>query len=272
MRILTDSWPHVIVLPGLGGDAPEPAMLMTDLDDLPTIETIGYPGWRRYIENSFSAEVLITDLAAQVAARVPNGPITIVGISIGGHFAYAVALCLQASGRQIAGFGAIDAFMIDSAAPLPGWRGRALARGYDLLRRRCIAEFLRFVRARVWRALLRFAGVRLPRLLRGSASSGRLPAVFAFDPIFEKELNMRLLIQKSAFWVASLDWKPIALKAPATLVRTKFTECDDNAWRRRCPGIEITEIEGDHQTLSAAENTAPLKNALVTAVRNLSHS
>ena len=88
-------------------------------------DTISYPGWQAYVANGFSAEALIEDLAAQIATRVPQEPIRIVGYSIGGHLAYAVALHLQASGREIEGFCAIDAFMVDSSAPGPaGKAGR----------------------------------------------------------------------------------------------------------------------------------------------------
>ena len=105
----------------------------------------------------------LTDLAAQIAARVPQEPIRIVGFSIGGHLAYAVALHLQASGREIEGFCAIDAFMVDSSAPGAGWKGRALRSGLEALTKRRLGAF---VRTRFWRALLRLAGPQLPSLVR----------------------------------------------------------------------------------------------------------
>ena len=57
---------------------------------------IGYPGWKRYVADGFSAEVLVADLVTQIATKVPQGPIRIVSVSIGGHFGYAAALRLQA--------------------------------------------------------------------------------------------------------------------------------------------------------------------------------
>ena len=85
---------------------------------------IKYPGWRRFVADGFSAEVLISEIAAQIVAKVPEGPIRIVGSSIGGHFGYAAALRLQAISREIAGFCAIDTFMITSSEPRPGWKKR----------------------------------------------------------------------------------------------------------------------------------------------------
>ena len=63
---------------------------------------------------------------------MPRGPNRIVGNSIGGHFGYAVALHLQAAGREIAGFCAIDSFMITSSEPSAGRQRRALVNAVDL--------------------------------------------------------------------------------------------------------------------------------------------
>ena len=53
-------------------------------------------------------------MSAEIDARIPYGPIRLVGLSMGGHFAYAAALRLQGMGREIAGFCAIlmTAFII----------------------------------------------------------------------------------------------------------------------------------------------------------------
>ena len=214
------------------------------------------PAGGAIVAEGFSAEGLIADLAEQIVTKVPRGPIRIVGLSIGGHFGYAAALRLQAMGREIAGLCAIDSFMIVSSEPSAGWQGRALAEGLELLRGRRFGEFTRFLRSKFWRALLRLAGGRLPRLLQGFSSSGKLPSVSGLDPIFEEELRMRLLVRETAPWIASLDREPVALKAPTVLLRTGVTAGDDDAWRRRCPNIEIFEITGQHHTLFEAENSA----------------
>jgi hypothetical protein len=147
-----------------------------------------------------------------------------------------------------------------------GWKSRALAEGLELLRGRRFREFTRFVRSRFWRGLFRLAGGRLSSLLQ-RFSSGRRPSVPAFDPIFEKELRVRLLIQTVAPWIASLDREPAPLKAPAILIRARMTASDDAARRRRCPNIEIFEIPGQHSTLFAAENIASFRKAFLTAAR-----
>jgi hypothetical protein len=171
-------------------------------------------------------------------------------------------------GREIAGLCAIDSFMIASSGPSAGWKGRALEQGFELLRKRRIGEFARFLRSKFWRALVRLAGSRLPGLLQRFSSSGRLPSVSAFDPTFEEELSMRLLVREVAPWIGSLDREPVALKAPAILLRTLPTASDDAAWRRRCPNIEIFEISGQHHTLFEAENIGSLREAFVNATRD----
>jgi thioesterase domain-containing protein len=257
----------VIFLSGAGGGAPDFDVFRDGACDTTCFEVIGYPGWRRYIAGGLSAEVLIADLAAQVVAKVPQGPIRIVGLSIGGHLGYATGLHLQAMGREIAGLCAIDSFMFASSGPVTGWKGRALEQGFELLRKRRIGEFARFLRSKFWRATLRLAGGRLPDLLERFSSSSWLPSISNIDPSFEAELSMRLLIRETAPWLASLDREPVALAAPATLLRTALTAGDDAAWRRRCPRLEIFEIEGQHHTLFEPENVGSLREAFITGTR-----
>ncbi len=261
---MTDLSPTIIYLSGAGGGAPDLNVFREGIDDTTRIEVIGYPGWKRYVADGFSAEALIADLAEEIAIRVPLGPIRIIGHSIGGHFGYAAALRLQSMGREIAGLCAIDSFMIASSKPTSGWRSRAFVQGLQLLRERRFGEFTRFLRSKFWRALVRLAGSRLPTLLQRFSSSSHLPSVSRFDPIFEEELSMRLLIREVAPWIASLDREPLALEAPAILIRTDVTASDDVAWRRRCPNIEIFEIPGQHHTLFEAD-IGSLREAFLTA-------
>jgi thioesterase domain-containing protein len=258
----------VLFLPGAGGGAPDLEVFREGVQDATRFEVIGYPGWKRYVADGFSAEALIAELAAQIVAKVPHGPIRIIGLSIGGHFGYAIGLHLQAMGREITGLCAIDSFMIESSEPSTGWKGRALEQGFELLRKRRVGEFARFLRSKFWRALVRLAGSRLSSLMQRFSSSGRLPSVSAFDPMFEEELSMRLLVREVAPWLGSLDREPQALRIPAILLRTRLTAGDDAAWRRRCPNIEVVEIPGQHHTLFETENVGSLHQAFITATRD----
>jgi len=257
-----------LILSGAGGGAVSASFFCSSTEDAAGFQTIGYPGWRRYVETGFSVDQLIDDLTAEIAIRAPEGPIRIIGVSIGGHLGYAAALRLQASGRKIGGFCAIDTFVTTSASPMAGWKGRALQAGAALLRNRRFDEFGRFLRSRFWRGSLRLAGRRLTNVFRRVAPSGRLPWILAIDPIFERELSMRLLIREVAAWSGSLDREPIVLRAPAVLLRTCSNEGADAVWRRRCPGIKIVEVPGDHLTLLDSRNANLLREPFVIATRD----
>jgi thioesterase domain-containing protein len=265
---MTDLSSPVIIFPGAGGGMTDRAIFVVDKDDATCFHTIGYPGWRRYIASGFSAEALIADLVAQIASKVPQGPIHIVGISLGGHFGYAVALRLQALGREVAGFCAIDTYMAGSFTPSVRSRLSALVHGLHFLRKWRIREFARYSRTLFWRGLLKLSRDRLPSLLQIFCASGQLPSVFALDPIFEKELSMLLLIRAAAPWLASLDPDPISLKVPAILIRTRLLAIDDVAWRRRCPNIEIFEVAGRHLTLFEPENIGSFRAAFIAGTSN----
>jgi hypothetical protein len=43
---------------------------------------------------------------------------------------------------------------------------------------------------------------------------------------------------------------------PSILFRTQESAADDGAWRRRCPGMEIFEIPGDHRAVSEVFETS----------------
>jgi thioesterase domain-containing protein len=265
---MTESSCLFVYLPGAGGGEADLSVFRKSLGAAFQFEIVDYPGWKRYIDENFSADDLAAELAAQISAKVPEGPVLISGASLGGHFGYAAALRLKAAGREVAGFCAIDTFMIDSSGPSEGWQTRALAYALDLLRGGHFIKFTRFLRSRFWRALFRLAGGRLERFLRRSAPSGRLPWFLAIDPIAEEELSMRLLLREVAPWVASLDRDPVALDTPSVLLRTPLTAGDDEAWRRRCPNIDIREIPGQHNTLWEPENIGSLRDAFIAATRD----
>jgi thioesterase domain-containing protein len=263
---VSDPSSPILILSGAGGGV-DPAFSGSNAPDAPRFEAIVYPGWRRYAEIGFSVEDLVEDLAAQIAARMREQPIRLIGMSLGAHLGYAAALKLQSSGHEIGGFCALDPFMGSSASPTVGWKARALKNGAALLRDRRLDEFGRFLRSRFWRASLRPPSRRLAEVIRRVAPSGRLPWILAVDPIFEQELSMRLLIQAVNPWSASLDREPIALKAPAVLLRISSNEAAESVWRRRCPQIRIVEIPGDHDALWRPETAGSLRETFVAATR-----
>jgi thioesterase domain-containing protein len=257
--------PPIIYLSGAGGGAPDLSVFRDDADDATRIEVIRYPDWRQFIQGRLSADALIEELASQILAAVPQGPIRIVGLSIGGHFAYGIGLRLRAMGREVAGICAIDSFVFASSAPSAEWKRRALEQGFELLRKRRFNELAEFMRSKFWRAWIRLAGDRLPLLLQVVASAKWLPSVLAADPLLEGELSMRMLVRTTAPWLAELDREPVPLEIPTAVLRTALTESDDAAWRRRCPNVRIFEIPGHHHNLFDPENVGALHEAFITA-------
>ena len=253
----------IVFLPGAGGGVPDLDVFRDGPGDSNQVDVIAYPGWRRYVTPGYSAEALIDELTAEIMRRIPDGPIRIVGFSIGGHFAYAAALRLQAAGREVAGVCAIDSMIIESSGPGEGWRQRALQEALELLRGGRLGDLARFARSRFWRALVRACGHRLAEIAH--RHSRRLPLLLALDPILEEELSMRLLLATVAPWMASLDRNPSALDAPAILLRTGHAAGDDEAWRRRCPTIGIFRIPGTHHNLLGDDNLGALHQAFVAA-------
>ncbi len=257
----------IVFFPGAGGGAPDLSVLRTGPADNTRFAAIRYPGWKRYVAEDFSPAALIRELSEQIIAIVPSGPITLLGVSLGGHLCYAVALRLRALGRDVAGICVIDSFMVSSAAPNKGWVRRALRDALELVKKRQFEEFIRTLLSKFWRALLRLAGGRLSGLIRRFACAGAGANDAKPESVLEFELSMRLLIRALAPWLATLDRDPAALGAPAALLRTALTRDDDAAWRRRCPQLEILEIPGGHHTLFDPENIDALRAAFSAATR-----
>ncbi len=248
----------VIFLPPAGGGTPDLEIFRSGLEPAARFEVVGYPGWQRYQQEDFSAEALISDLTKQIANRVPAGPIRILGYSLGGHFAYAAAIRLQAMGREIGGIWAIDSFMVESAAPSEGWVGRAIKQAVELIRKGRLSDFRHFLRTRFWRAVVRFSTSR--------KSTKSMPPPSS-DPVLQYEFSMRLLLKEVAPWLASVDRNPVALHAPAALLRTSHTAGDDAAWRRRCPNIAIVEVRGHHHNLLDAEHSSSIRDGIMESRR-----
>jgi thioesterase domain-containing protein len=256
------------ILPGAGGGAPNLAAFVDSDAELGRLSVIRYPGWTRYISTDFSADALIRELASEIGRRAPSGPIGVIGVSLGGHFGYAVALQLQAMGREVAGLCAIDSFMITTAAATPGWGRRHFARALGYLRQGSFERLSGFARSLFWRALLRLAGGRAPERLRRFQNSDWLRAALGRDPAFEQELSMRLLMREVAPWLAALDRDPPPLAVPSAFLRTGRTAGDDPKWRLRCPNIEIVEIPGDHESLFDPGHIEAFHEAFLSATRH----
>jgi thioesterase domain-containing protein len=252
----------IIVLPGASGHAPDCASFCAEASDRDRVVALRYPPWQTCVDGGLTADALIDALAAEIMDRVPQMPVELVGVSIGGHFAYATALRLESLGRIVAGLCIIDSGTI-TAARSAQWKARLVSHAADLLRRGRPRELALHARHLAWRGLFRLVGDGLPTLARDYA--GPLHRIGMIDPIFAEELGMRLRIRMTARWMGSLDDHATRLRAPAVLLRTGSTTSADSLWRKRCPDIRIIDIPGNHETMFEAENAAALRAAFLKA-------
>lgn len=250
----------IIILPGASGHAPDCAPFCADPSERDRFVALGYPSWEGYAEGGLTGEALIAALAADISHHIPQGPVGLLGVSIGGHFAYATALRLESLGCAVAGVCIIDAGAI-AVARSTHWKARLISNATDLLRRGRPGEVLSLIRHLAWRGLFRLAGDSLPRLARDHVA--RLSRIGKADPVFAEELSMRLLIRITAAWMPSLDDQAADLRAPAVLLRTSASVSNDALWRLRCSNLRIIEIPGNHETMFEAENVAALRSAFL---------
>jgi thioesterase domain-containing protein len=254
--------PPLIILPGASGHAPDCSPFCPDPSDRDRVVSLRYPTWQTYVDAGLNGEALVNALATEIMDRVPQTPVVLLGVSIGGHFAYATALRLKSLGQAVAGLCIIDSGTI-TAARSTRWKSRLASHAAYLLRRGRPGAMALHARHLAWRGLFRLAGDGLPSLARHYATP--LHRIGMIDSVFAEELSMRLLIRITATWVRSLDDHATRLSAPTALLRTRVTARDDGLWRRRCPNLRIIDIPGNHETLFEAENAAALRAAFLAA-------
>lgn len=252
----------IILLPGASGHAPDCAPFCADPSDRDRFVALRYPPWQTYVDAGLTGEALVDALVAEIMHRVPQMPVKLLGVSIGGHFAYATALRLESLGRTVAGLCIIDSGTV-TAARSAHWKARLVSHAADLLRRGRPGALALHARRLAWRGLFRLAGDGLPALARDYAAP--LHRIGTIDSIFAEELSMRLLMRITATWMRSLDDHATRLRAPAVLLRTRAMAADDSLWRERCPELRIIDIPGNHETLFEAENAAALRAAFLAA-------
>lgn len=252
----------LVVLPGARGHAPDCTPFCAAPSDLDRVVTLHYPAWRAQIEGGLTAEALAEALVAEIMDHVPKEPVVLLGVSIGGHFAYAAALRLESLGHPVAGLCIIDSGTITTARSA-GWKARLASHAADLLRRGRPGALALHARRLAWRGLFRLAGDDLPSFARRHTTA--LERISRIDPAFAEELGMRLLIRITAAWMPSLDSHAPRLSAPAALLRTETNSANDALWRKRCPELRIIDLPGNHETLFESENAPALRSAFLTA-------
>lgn len=252
----------LVVLPGASGHAPDCAPFCADPSERDRVLVLRYPDWRTHVDTGLTGEAMVNILTTEITERLPQAPVMLLGVSIGGHFAYATALRLESLGHSVAGLCILDSGAI-TAARSAQWKARLVSHAADLLRRGRPGALALHARQLAWRGLFRLAGDGLPALAHDYAMP--LRRIGGIDPAFAEELSMRLLIRMTTTWLQGLGAGPPRLRAPAALLRTRATVSNDDLWRRRCPDLRIIDLPGNHETLFEVENAAALRAAFLAA-------
>lgn len=250
---MTAGPPVFLTFAGAGGGQLDPGLFVEPSARTVEFRAVRLPGWRWHLQAPRGPGDLQAHLLDEVARLAPSGPLRFVGVSLGGHLAYDVAVRCQARGRVIEGLCLVDSFF--GVPPVPGRvrLKRELARA---LREMRLGGFL--FQHGLRRLLPRWERLRW-RAWQRHAAEGTDPWDLRDGSLVERELSMRLLLQLTAPVSAAPIAEPDALRAPALLLRTADNAGQDALWARRCPGLDVAEVPGTHHTLSGADATRVIR-------------
>ncbi len=183
----------------------------------------------------------------QVRAKASSGPVLIVGYSSRARRS-AGALRMVSSGRagrsrfSVRSTGGLPPLTnpVDDGCGGPFATSRAISCAATS---RAVAAF---ISSRFSRLLQRAAGSDLPKMAGRWARRGRLPRLLSRNPVFETELNMRLLIRAAVPWTQRIESELPPLDCPSLFVRGSDDEAFDGLWRSLCPRLDIKAVTGSH--------------------------
>jgi thioesterase domain-containing protein len=254
----------VLLFPGLGGDDRELAALRNGTSSGLRCVTVEYPDWTEIYTQRMDLDGLIAHCVARVNVLVPHGSVRLAGYSFGGTMAYAVAVALAASGREIARLGLLDSparpFVATKPPSLQGrWRRFELAARDGEIHREIAGTFAGLV--------MRTGNARL-LLTLGKLRRFQLP--FKLQEHLNKPITCRLREGLLLDLIARMQVDHPKLDAPAVLFRSTRQHLPDSApdlgWSRHLSSLDVVNLQGDHHTVIKPENIATLCKAFVEAM------
>ena len=258
--------PTVVFFPGAGKDDPLTPVLVSTCASHFNFIVISYPNWRDYVFEGADPRSVVDDAVDKIERSLPNGPVLLVGYSIGGHFAYSAAIELCARNRGVASVMPIDSYMRPTVNLNRGSWSRFVKEGVSIVGSSSFGAMAEYAFVKLFRLLLRLVGPNLKYFLRrlNIRSVSFAPSWLRIR--VSREIALRLLILESVDWLAELDRDPKLLSAPTEVFRTSQNSIDDGAWRRRCSNLSIHEVPGTHNTISESANVTILSSALIEAI------
>jgi thioesterase domain-containing protein/acyl carrier protein len=204
--------------------------------------------WRDWIKHDFDFDKLATRACSHIETIQAEGPVRLVGYSLGGPLAYVSALTLSRAGRRVEFVGLLDSGVRMNNMP---------NRHYKSARVRLVHAHWRQCCGPVERRKLLTLLAQNDVLFRG-AGGVRL----------NKYIQMRLFAELWDDWFAK-NGRSQRLDAPVFLFRS---DCPGpRGWKDCCSDLTVIPVAGDHFTMFDMEHLEGLVTSFVTAAQREAH-
>jgi len=254
--------PVVFVLPGIGGEKdPRLERFWAPSRSMFDLVLVTYLDWTDLIETGRDFSHLATHVRRQIEARMPAGPLRIVGYSLGGHLTYATALGFQAEGRMVESVAILDA-PVNLGASRPPLRKRLRARFDAFLTFNLRAGMASFLAKLL---IMQHARPLLHRLSR--FRNTLLP--FHLERDVHHKITMQLVRSLHSSWWQKILSEAEPLETPTFLLRSEEHEDfdrEDLGWKEYCLDLRVIQVTGSHHGMLDPANNAALRSALVAAM------
>jgi amino acid adenylation domain-containing protein len=254
------AYPTIFLVPGMGGDTPVLIRFRKEWESIARIVTLEYPDWTQLLDLERGMEILVEHFLRQIHDVSEDGPVWLLGYSMGGNCAHAIAVRLIDAQRQVAFLGLLDTeaestFSIVLSAQLQK-RATLLEEAQQALH-----DVGRIFRAIPQRDLMRVTALAIVRRLTSPRARpalsiaarlrhAQLPIRFSYH--LHYYFNEARRLATAASWCRTVREAPVPIAIPAFLFRTNAHSADtpaDLGWERHLPGIEIVETPGDHNSM-----------------------
>ena len=236
---------------------------------LPDVEVVGinYPEWRELTDPQRAMDHVLQYVDRQVRPRVKTRTVLILGYSLGAQIGWGFAHDFQRAGGTVAFFAAINGRIVSNDKPDGRWVRRAFRQLSSNLLKGDLRAVRAFISSRASRLLQRTAGGDLPKLAARWAKRDRLPWFLSRSPVFETELNMRLLIRAAGPWTQRIESELPPIDCPSLLVRGPEDESFDECWRTLCSKLDIKAVSSSHLAIMEPGQLQEVVELIKTATR-----
>jgi len=250
----------IVVLPGVLGSEPRLIEFQQRLAASATVLPVWYPPWPELIGSAATFGIIVDAVLDQIAAAAEQQPLVLVGYSLGGGVAHAVAWELERRGHPPRFVALLDTNDVRNKPPEPPLSPPARLRRITTHAR--TAGLRRALAFRIgWR--LAWLAVAVPAVLPLVARfRDRLPIPTDFAYEFDASLTRFVRIR------LALAARPRPILARVTLYRTAETNpaVRDLGWGAATPNLTIEDTLGDHEDMIVGAAGDDLARRILTAM------